>query len=73
MYGYFDYITTPIFFNTLIFLFIALYKIEKRDKTQLLQFAQIRRMNEELKTILMNLPEGIILIKDETQEVALQN
>jgi c-di-AMP phosphodiesterase-like protein len=66
MYGYFDYITTPIFFNTLIFLFIALYKIEKRDKTQLLQFAQIRRMNEELKTILMNLPEGIILIKDET-------
>jgi c-di-AMP phosphodiesterase-like protein len=36
MYGYFDYITTPIFFNTLIFLFIALYKIEKRDKTQLL-------------------------------------
>jgi hypothetical protein len=30
-------------------------------------------MNEELKTILMNLPEGIILIKDETQEVALQN
>ncbi len=73
MYGYFDYITTPIFFNTLIFLFIALYKIEKRDKTQLLQFAQIRRMNEELKTILMNLPEGIILVKDETQEVALQN
>ena len=73
MYGYFDYITTPIFFNTLIFLFIALYKIEKRDKTQLLQFAQIRRMNEELKTILMNLPEGIILIKDENQEVALQN
>ena len=73
MYGYFDYITTPIFFNTLVFLFIALYKIEKRDKTQLLQFAQIRRMNEELKTILMNLPEGIILIKDETQEVALQN
>ena len=73
MYGYFDYITTPIFFNTLIFLFIALYKIEKRDKTQLLQFAQICRMNDELKTILMNLPEGIILIKDETQEVTLQN
>ncbi len=51
--------------NSMIFLFLALYKIEKRDKTELLQFAQIRQMNEELKSILMNLPEGIILIKDD--------
>ena len=50
--------------NTLIYLFIALYKIEKKEKSELLQFAQIRQMNEELKSILMNLPEGIILIKD---------
>jgi len=28
-------------------------------------------MNEELKSILMNLPEGIILINDETEEVVL--
>ena len=49
--------------NSMIFLFLALYRIEKRDKTELLQFAQIRQMNEELKSILMNLPEGIILIK----------
>ena len=40
---------------------------------ELLSFAQIRQMNEELKSILMNLPEGIILIKDETHEVVLQN
>jgi hypothetical protein len=51
--------------TSMIFLFLALYKIEKRDKTELLQFAQIRQMNEELKSILMNLPEGIILIKDD--------
>jgi hypothetical protein len=51
--------------NSMIFLFLALYKIEKRDKMELLQFAQIRQMNEELKSILMNLPEGIILIKDD--------
>ena len=57
--------------STMIYLFMALYKIEKRDKTELLQFAQIRQMNEELKSILMNLPEGIILIKDDTEEVAL--
>ena len=57
--------------STMIYLFLALYKIEKRDKTELLQFAQIRQMNEELKSILMNLPEGIILIKDDTEEVAL--
>ena len=57
--------------STMIYLFMALYKIEKRDKSELLQFAQIRQMNEELKVILMNLPEGIILIKDDTEEVAL--
>ena len=51
--------------NSMIFLILALYRIEKRDKTELLQFAQIRQMNEELKSILMNLPEGIILIKDD--------
>ena len=57
--------------NSLITLFIALYKIEKREKSELLQFTQIRQMNEELKSILMNLPEGIILIKDDNLEVAL--
>ena len=50
--------------NKLIYLFIALYKNEKKEKSELLQFTQIRQMNEELKSILMNLPEGIILIKD---------
>jgi hypothetical protein len=30
-------------------------------------------MNEELKNILMNLPEGILLINEETQDVTLKN
>ena len=30
-------------------------------------------MNEELKSILMNLPEGIILINDESRKVSLNN
>lgn len=30
-------------------------------------------MNEEMQTILMNLPEGIILVNKQTQEVALGN
>jgi len=30
-------------------------------------------MNEELKSILMNLPEGIVLINDDSNEVALYN
>jgi len=30
-------------------------------------------MNEELKNILINLPEGILLINEETQDVTLKN
>jgi hypothetical protein len=30
-------------------------------------------MNDELKSILLNLPEGIILINNESEEVALTN
>ena len=70
---YVDYVTISLVCNNMMFLFITLYKIEKRDKTDILQFAQIRRMNQELKSILMNLPEGIVLINDETDEVTLQN
>jgi hypothetical protein len=30
-------------------------------------------MNEELKSILMNLPEGIILIDEESSKISLNN
>ncbi len=39
MFSYVDYISISVIGNTMIFYFIALYKIEKRDKTELLQFA----------------------------------
>jgi hypothetical protein len=30
-------------------------------------------MNEELKSILMNLPDGIVLINEESNEITLNN
>ena len=42
---YVDAVTISLVCNNMFFLFITLYKIEKRDKTDILQFAQIRRMN----------------------------
>jgi len=38
-FNYIDYATISLIFNNMIFLFIALYKIEKRDKTDILQYA----------------------------------
>jgi hypothetical protein len=73
MFKYVDFVTITLLSNTFIFLIICLYKMEKRDKMEFLSYIQIKRMNEELKNILMNLPEGIILINDETNEVTLNN
>jgi len=38
-FNYVDYVTISLIGNNMIFLFIALYRIEKRDKTDILQFA----------------------------------
>jgi hypothetical protein len=40
--------------------------MELRDKNTYLQMETVQRMNEELKNILINLPEGIVLINEET-------
>jgi hypothetical protein len=40
---------------------------------EFLAYKQIMQMNEELKSILMNLPEGIVLIDEETNKVSLNN
>jgi c-di-AMP phosphodiesterase-like protein len=40
---------------------------------EFLSYKQIMKMNEELQNILMNLPEGIILINEETNKVSLKN
>ena len=36
MFNYVDFITITLVSNSMIFMLIALYKIEKRDKTELL-------------------------------------
>ena len=73
MYEYMDSVTYALLANIMIFMTIALYKIEKKDKLEFLAYKQIMQMNEELKSILMNLPEGIILIDEETSKVSLKN
>jgi sensor histidine kinase regulating citrate/malate metabolism len=40
---------------------------------EFLAYKQIMQMNEELKTILMKLPEGIILINEQTNKITLNN
>jgi purine-cytosine permease-like protein len=73
MFNYIDIVTMSILGNSLIFIGIALYKQEKRDKMEFLAYKQIMQMNEELQNILMNLPEGIILINEQTNKVTLKN
>lgn len=73
MFSYIDIVTISLLSNTIIFITIALYKIEKKDKMEFLAYKQIMQMNEELKSILMNLPEGIVLIDEETNKVSLNN
>ncbi len=73
MFSYIDTVTISLLSNTIIFITIALYKIEKKDKMEFLAYKQIMQMNEELKSILMNLPEGIVLIDEETNKVSLNN
>jgi len=73
MFAYIDYVTISLLSNTIIFITIALYTMEKKDKMEFLAYKQIMQMNEELKSILMNLPEGIVLIDEETNKVSLNN
>ena len=73
MYHYVDYITISIISSTLVFVIYAIYKSEFKDKSELINLAEIRQMNEELKNILLRLPEGIILIKEQNGHVVLNN
>ena len=64
MFAYVDYVTISLLSNTIILLTFLLYKMEQRDKMEFLSLKQILQMNNELKSILMNLPEGIVLINE---------
>ena len=73
MYKYVDFITIAVVSSTMFFVIYAIYKSELRDKTELINIAEIKRMNEELKNILMGLPEGIVLISEKNGQVVLNN
>jgi len=66
MYKYVDFITIAVVSSTMFFVIYAIYKSELRDKSELIGIAEIKRMNEELKNILMGLPEGIVLISEKS-------
>lgn len=65
--------TSVIVALILCLLIYSCYVMELRDKTTYLQMETVQRMNEELKNILINLPEGIVLINEETNQVSLGN
>lgn len=49
------------------------YQNESRAKTEFIQMSQIKKMNDDLKNILMNFPEGIVLYDENKHEVVLAN
>jgi c-di-AMP phosphodiesterase-like protein len=65
MYQLSDPLSTSIFPITILMLICFTYKIERKEKLEFLSLCQIKRMNDELCNILMNLPEGIVLIDEE--------
>jgi c-di-AMP phosphodiesterase-like protein len=72
-YEYIDFVTISIVSTTMLFIVYTLYKNELKDKSQLLFMTEIKRMNEELKNILMRLPDGIVLINENNGQVVLYN
>lgn len=72
-FRYVDYVTMFVITSTMLFVIYALYKAEMKDKSQLLYLTEIKRMNEELKNILMALPDGIVLINEKNGQVVLNN
>lgn len=52
---------------------LSLYRAERSDKGDFLNLNQVKQMNENLQAILMNLPEGVILLEKESQKVKLIN
>lgn len=57
----------------LVVVIFAIYLQEKREKIMIISISQVKQMNDELNNILMNLPEGIVLINEATGEVVLGN
>ena len=60
-----DIVTTLLVALILCLLIYSCYVMELRDKNMYIQMHTVQRMNEELKNIFINLPEGIVLINEE--------
>lgn len=76
-YGYYYNFTDVLCISFIIVLLLAVncqtFFTERNDKSYLAQMAQIQKMNDDLKHMLMTMPEGIVLINKETQDVTLGN
>ncbi|CDW74713.1 multi-sensor hybrid histidine kinase [Stylonychia lemnae] len=49
------------------------YQNESRMKTEYIQMEQIKKMNNDLQSILMNFPEGIVLFNQDKEQIVLAN
>lgn len=57
----------------IIWLSLQAYNTEKTYKQMIIQMEKIRTMNEELKNLLMSLPDGIVLVDEKTSDLSLVN
>lgn len=69
----YDNFSTAILLYCSAIIINATYTNEFNYKQNLLQLERIKTMNDELKSLLMSLPEGIILMDTETKSVTLAN
>lgn len=72
-YDHYDiYIVITLIFVQSMLTF-STYQLESKDKMMFLQMKNIQMMNDELKSILMEMPEGVVLIDEQTEQVSLGN
>ena len=73
VYGFFEPISTFEVVATIVMMALQMYRTELADKRDFLSYSQIEQMNEELHSILLNLPEGIVLVDILSQQISLIN
>lgn len=72
VYNYEIFMIHVFIIAILIVVVYAVYTIEKNEKQMCQQVCQITKMNDDVNRILMNLPEGVLLINDK-KRVTLGN
>lgn len=61
-----DGVTLSLIIILLLAVVSQTFFTERKEKSYLVQMAQIQKMNDDLKNMLMTMPEGIVLINKET-------